>query len=339
MKLYMHIGFPKTGTSSIQAFLYANRDILANQGVCYPEPGANVFLTGIKGHIFCCELMHRTGRMDRPWTEYRDAYKAELEASGCPKGIISAENFVYEHSSNIDFWAERFDVTVICYMRNYYGFILSMQKELIKMGFQPTVFTFAEIMNFRILGTLKYQMRSLGSQRFIFRDYNAVRQKEGVIANFKELADIGSGIFRQSGNENITFPDYITCFLYQLNRTEITVEDFLSIRKELRAVRLPEYGWYRFNALPAAVFRPGNYARASFRYQGVLLGDSDWYDKTMEMAEKVSMIQYMDLEPEMQHDIFEALSSDAQATIRRFCPMAGKNRNAPYLPSMIGANP
>lgn len=338
MKLYMHIGFPKTGTSSIQGLLYANKNILASHGVCYPEPGVNDLLRGLKGHIFCCEMMHRTGRMDRPWEEYRDAYKAELEASGCPKGIISSENFVYEHSRNIDFWADSFDVTLICYIRNYYDFIHSLQKELIKMGFQETVFTFAEIMDFRILGTLKYQIRSLGRQRFIFRDYNAVKEEKGIIPDFTGLAGLDSVPLRQSRNENITFPDYITCFLYQLNRTDIKVPDFMAVRKELRDVKLPEYDWYRFNALPAAVFRPGNYARASFRYQGVLLGDSDWYDKTMERAEKVGMIQYMDLEPEMQHRIFEMLSPDAQMTIRKSCPTAGKDRTTPYLPSMIGAN-
>lgn len=338
MKLYMHIGFPKTGTSSIQALLYANKERLANQGICYPEPGTNDLLPGIKGHIFSCELMHRTGRMDKLWTEYREAYKMELESSACPKGIISAENLVYEHSRNIDFWAERFNVIIICYIRIYYDFILSMQKELIKMGFQQTVFTFAEIMDFRILGTLKYQIGSLGRKRFTFLDYNAVKEREGLISSFARLTGIEVRKLRKTENENITFPDYITCFLYQLNRTDITVQEFCAVKKELHDVKLPEYDWYKFNALPAVVFRPGNYARAAFRYQGRLLGDSDWYDKTMARAEKISMIPYMDLTSEMQHRIFEMLSSYVQTTIRKFCPMAGKDRNMPYLPSMIGAN-
>jgi hypothetical protein len=34
--LYIHIGTPKTGTSSIQRFLYINRDILKKFGYCYP---------------------------------------------------------------------------------------------------------------------------------------------------------------------------------------------------------------------------------------------------------------------------------------------------------------
>lgn len=35
-KLYLHIGTPKTGTTAIQAFCFANRELLENGGVYYP---------------------------------------------------------------------------------------------------------------------------------------------------------------------------------------------------------------------------------------------------------------------------------------------------------------
>lgn len=35
--LYLHIGSPKTGTTSIQSFFYANRDKLMERGYCYPQ--------------------------------------------------------------------------------------------------------------------------------------------------------------------------------------------------------------------------------------------------------------------------------------------------------------
>lgn len=34
--LYLHVGTPKTGTSTIQWFLYRNREVLAQQGILYP---------------------------------------------------------------------------------------------------------------------------------------------------------------------------------------------------------------------------------------------------------------------------------------------------------------
>ena len=39
MKLILHVGFHKTGTSSIQAFGRLNRNKLAQQGILYPKTG------------------------------------------------------------------------------------------------------------------------------------------------------------------------------------------------------------------------------------------------------------------------------------------------------------
>ena len=39
MNLFVHIGFPKTGSSAIQAHLHLNRDWLLEQGMLFPETG------------------------------------------------------------------------------------------------------------------------------------------------------------------------------------------------------------------------------------------------------------------------------------------------------------
>jgi len=39
MNLYIHIGAPKTGTTSLQHYLRRNQDNLARQGVLYPSGG------------------------------------------------------------------------------------------------------------------------------------------------------------------------------------------------------------------------------------------------------------------------------------------------------------
>lgn len=36
MTCYLHIGVPKTGTTSVQNFLYTNRQVLQKQGFLYP---------------------------------------------------------------------------------------------------------------------------------------------------------------------------------------------------------------------------------------------------------------------------------------------------------------
>lgn len=42
MTFYLHIGTMKTGTSSIQDFLFVNRDILLKQGFLYPISIKNI---------------------------------------------------------------------------------------------------------------------------------------------------------------------------------------------------------------------------------------------------------------------------------------------------------
>ncbi len=37
--LYLHIGPPKTGTTTIQNFLWENREVLEAHGICFPDPG------------------------------------------------------------------------------------------------------------------------------------------------------------------------------------------------------------------------------------------------------------------------------------------------------------
>lgn len=48
MKIVLHIGMAKTGTSSIQKFCQVNRAELAGRGVCYPEAGSDIYGNHVK---------------------------------------------------------------------------------------------------------------------------------------------------------------------------------------------------------------------------------------------------------------------------------------------------
>ena len=37
-KMFLHIGLPKTGSTSLQFWAFAHRKALAQQGIFYPEP-------------------------------------------------------------------------------------------------------------------------------------------------------------------------------------------------------------------------------------------------------------------------------------------------------------
>lgn len=51
--LYLHIGTPKTATTSIQSFCYQNREILEKQGFYYPMFDYHFRIFNLTGmHIF-----------------------------------------------------------------------------------------------------------------------------------------------------------------------------------------------------------------------------------------------------------------------------------------------
>lgn len=64
--LYVHIGTPKTGTSSIQEFMTENREVLEKHGYCYPEllrrdPGTSMKRNG---HFLVHEVRKENGKRD-----------------------------------------------------------------------------------------------------------------------------------------------------------------------------------------------------------------------------------------------------------------------------------
>lgn len=56
--LYLHIGTPKTGTTSIQEFMVCSREALQKHGICYPDiqkKFANIS-PNRNGHFLVCRL-------------------------------------------------------------------------------------------------------------------------------------------------------------------------------------------------------------------------------------------------------------------------------------------
>jgi capsular polysaccharide biosynthesis protein len=135
-RLLIHIGTGKTGTSSIQNFLFINRKPLAkNFGLFYPEQG----LSDIThfGELIHAHYPIVSWIRDRQ-TENLEKLSLALNTSGCETGIISCENFYHHFSAeDIDFLAtvfKQFSVEIICYIRRQDLYMESAWKQQIKVG-------------------------------------------------------------------------------------------------------------------------------------------------------------------------------------------------------------
>ncbi|TVP71119.1 MAG: hypothetical protein EA339_11000 [Rhodobacteraceae bacterium] len=155
MKALIHIGIPKSGTSSIQAFLALNRDALAAQGVLYarfnPTHGSQFELpvTALEacGDTVGPELERRrlgfASRADQSTyvARYRDFLDRRLQTAIQPLFIASSEHIhawidTPERIAALDaFLRQRFtEVQYLVYLRPQDELIASSYSEAVRRG-------------------------------------------------------------------------------------------------------------------------------------------------------------------------------------------------------------
>lgn len=129
-KINMHIGFGKTGTTSIQFFCKKNSSRLLEHGHFYPESGQ---LQG--GHHLLAPLGEKLIS-----DEVRILYKQlieEVQECKANEIVLSSENFCFSNDSFVNFvWGElkNFDVRIIFYVRPQPSLIESTFLERQKTG-------------------------------------------------------------------------------------------------------------------------------------------------------------------------------------------------------------
>src|SRR5689334_17073301 len=99
LKLYLHIGTEKTGTTSVQKFMSLNRGLLQRAGVLYPVSPGNenhLALTAV-AKVQGNEVWDKLGIADREAAgvfrrQFREKLTAELRAANCSTVVMSGEH-------------------------------------------------------------------------------------------------------------------------------------------------------------------------------------------------------------------------------------------------------
>ncbi len=144
--IYLHIGLPKTGTSSIQYFMWApeNRALLEQHGICYPEMGFRYRM--VSKYRNAHFLLRTPGSMDESDKHYKD-YETGLdkvsELAAKYDKILLFDEAIWAGSLNRDnFWPrlkndldERgLDIRIIVYFRRQDQWVESLYAQKIKSG-------------------------------------------------------------------------------------------------------------------------------------------------------------------------------------------------------------
>ncbi len=135
--LWIHIGMPKTGTTSLQSYLHKNPDLLKDHGVHYMVTGRDRN-TG-KARLICHNSM--AVAMSRGWRDLpeaeADAFCNEYADHNSAQCIISSEMFFGRDLTPLqDRYLSRVDgaIRVIVYLRRFDDFVEADYKQRAKNG-------------------------------------------------------------------------------------------------------------------------------------------------------------------------------------------------------------
>jgi hypothetical protein len=239
MRLYLHIGVEKTGTSSIQQFLRINRDALKGAGVLFPRT------PGLENHMALAAAAQNDQKRDDLRILYnldstpkiRDFRKhltdqliAEAHQSACEAMVLSGEHC----SSRLTTRAEvdlllrmlsvlTNDIRIVVYLRRQDQFLCSTYSTDVKSGFTgPMSFPSAELReqryNYDLL--LKRWSAATDKSNIICRIYDRETLQQGdVVADFAEIIGIEAAAYRRPERVNESLDVEALEFLRLFNQT------------------------------------------------------------------------------------------------------------------------
>lgn len=143
-KLFLHIGFYKTGSTSLQKNLARNAAALQTQGICYPFAPRAPYTqrwqhAPLAGALPGRKLSWLTPNKAKTLARAYKSMFAAFEASGCDTLVLSSEAFCDPdvNETRLRWLQETFaglDIVVIAYIRRQDTYFLSTYQELIKAG-------------------------------------------------------------------------------------------------------------------------------------------------------------------------------------------------------------
>jgi hypothetical protein len=141
VRIYVHIGTPKTGTTTLQRFLCKNEKNLLDLGYLYPQSGRPSYYP--IAHYNLAHAMRfqekiyakHAGRWEDLSSQFSDLHR-EIEQKKPSNVIVSSESFGKrsEYIEKLQEEFSRYDVKILVYLREQKDFLTSYYIESIKQG-------------------------------------------------------------------------------------------------------------------------------------------------------------------------------------------------------------
>jgi hypothetical protein len=215
--LFIHIGFPKTGTSAIQKFCVNNYKILKEQfNLYYPDFGRWVDGSHHKIAFALTENIYEQMKDEQEQIEYLEDLERKIKNSECSNILLSSECFkLYNNANFINKFKDNYNIKIICYLRRQDEYMESCYAQIVKDITRQEKRTFEkyhkDTSNSLFYSNILDHWEKLTSKdNFIIKVYDKNSFKNGsIIEDFLDIFDlnISSGNFSflsQNVNESLS---------------------------------------------------------------------------------------------------------------------------------------
>lgn len=228
--IYLHIGAVKTGTTTIQNFLYRNKDLLEQRNYLFPTLKDNQYVIEQPLSEILMEIENHTIKQRKPFEKVKQDWDNKMlpliKESKAENIIISSE---FLEDTNLEFYdfliTQGFNVKVIIYVRKPADKVASLFVEYYKGGYKSYIKNAFDYFNSRkhdLYLFTRQNIERIGRENMIVRPFEKEQWKNGsLIDDFLNCIGLElSSEFSIPQNQNIS-PDlnyvYLCRFINQLN--------------------------------------------------------------------------------------------------------------------------
>lgn len=181
-RLFLHIGQPKTATTSIQNFLAVNREQLIKKGWLYPNAARQYAAHHLLGNFFRAQPIHWIGSADP--SAVMQELMHEIEETGCDNIIMSTESlyFAENHARFRDYF-KAFDVSVVVFLRRQDEWLESAYQENLKNGetrLDPERYLAAHAGSLDYAARLKTWADVFGKEKILVHSFESTAEKQPI---------------------------------------------------------------------------------------------------------------------------------------------------------------
>ncbi|MGK7954727.1 MAG: hypothetical protein AB4063_05635 [Crocosphaera sp.] len=262
-KIILHIGPPKTGSTSIQTLLSNNQHRLASKGLLYPLTGRSdeqkhdvainsqirVKIGGrlVSHELLAWSLMGRIENFDEEY--YWNKLLLEINESSAHTIILSAEQFAHFSKPNIERVAEflkTYQVQIVTYKRDLLLHALSAYTQSVKQG--RSFGSFRKFIEGNAEGIFSFSQKVsiweniFGKNNLVIKSFDQFKEKQELELDFLKLISVNSESIiskikiEEKGKNKSPSPSVVRllCLVNRIDKLSGNRADFQPFLRKLR---------------------------------------------------------------------------------------------------------